>query len=411
MKLGQKFHLTYCSNIHPGETWEEVNRSLATFLPKIRQRLCPNDPFGVGLRLSAQAAETLEKPINLDVFRKFLGEHNCYVFTINGFPYGVFHKARVKEKVYLPDWKDERRLRYTNRLARILAVLLPDNLEGSISTVPGAFKENVCSTKDARQMARAMLEHAVFLHNLRKQSGKTIILALEPEPCCYLETVDETLAFFRDYLSSPEALQWLVRHLGLPLGEAESVVRRHIGVCYDACHMAVEFEEALAALRKFKAAGIKIGKFHLSSALQLEFTGGDGRAEALLRPFVDNTYLHQVVEKSPTGLIRYIDLPEALAQEAKVGRQGKRGEKKEWRIHFHVPIFLREMKDFGTTQDHLVSLIDFLKGDDLCPYLEVETYTWDVLPAEYRNLDTASAISKELSWVRDRILERDRLAE
>ncbi|MFQ5929787.1 MAG: metabolite traffic protein EboE [Acidobacteriota bacterium] len=406
MRLAEKFHLTYSSNIHPGETWEEVERNLATFVPAIRRRLCPEDAFGVGLRLSAQAAKGLERAENLAAFQKFLGEQNCYVFTINGFPYGVFHWARVKEQVYLPDWKDEKRLDYTNRLARILAVLLPaeDDLEGSVSTVPGAFKENVRSEEDAQQMARLMLEHVVLLDKLREQTGKTISLALEPEPCCYLETVDEVLTFFHDYLFSADALHMLVETLALPLAKAESVARRHIGICYDACHMAVEFEEAVEALQKLEDAGIKICKFHISSALRLEFRGGDGQAQAVLAPFVESTYLHQVVEKSSKGLVRYTDLPEALAQEAKAHSQGRQGEKKEWRVHFHVPIFLSEMKNFRTTQDHLVSLIDFLKSNPVCPYLEVETYTWDVLPGEYKHLDTASAISKELNWVRNRIV-------
>ncbi|MDA2928868.1 metabolite traffic protein EboE [Acidobacteria bacterium AH-259-O06] len=405
MKLAQKFHLTYCSNIHPGETWEEVHQNLATFLPAIRQKLCLNGPFGVGLRLSAQAAETLEKRENLMAFQEFLAARNCYVFTINGFPYGVFHRARVKEEVYLPDWKDEARLDYTNRLARILSMLLPDepDLQGSISTVPGAFKREVRSREDVRQMARLMLKQVAVLHALREQTGKIISLALEPEPCCYLETVDEAVAFFQDYVFNPELLQTLVDELGVSPAQAEETARRHIGVCYDACHMAVEFEEAADALGKLKAAGIKICKFQISSALKLHFKEGDGRAEETLLPFAESTYLHQVVEKSQEGLVRYIDLPEGLAEEARARSCPKRGREKEWRVHFHVPIFLGEMKNFGTTQDHLVSLINFLKSDTPCPYLEVETYTWDVLLDEYKTLDTASAIARELAWVRDRI--------
>src|SRR5687768_8575551 len=115
MKVAQKFHLTYCSNIHPGESWAEVSENLATYLPAIRQKLNWDGPFGIGLRLSARAAENLENPQTLSAFQKFLDEQNFYVFTINGFPYGVFHKERVKEEVYLPDWMDEERLRYTNR--------------------------------------------------------------------------------------------------------------------------------------------------------------------------------------------------------------------------------------------------------------------------------------------------------
>lgn len=405
MKVAKQFHLTYCSNIHPGESWEEVRGNLATYLPPIRKNLCPSAPFGVGLRLSAEAAETLDAEEHLREFKEFLSSEDCYVFTINGFPYGRFHRARVKEEVYLPDWKNEARLEYTNRLARILAALLPEDpaLEGSVSTVPGAFKPEVRSSADVWQMSRLLLRHVAFLHTLREETGKTISLALEPEPCCYLETLDEAVAFFRDYLLQREGLQFLSSALGGSPQQAEVVLRRHLGICYDACHMAVEYEEVPEGLGKLRAAGIRICKFQISSALRLQFQSGDGKAEESLLPFAETTYLHQVVERSSEGIVRYTDLPEGLSAEVQSVRTGRRGPKKEWRVHFHIPIFLPDMDQFGTTQDHLVSLINFLKRDALCPYLEVETYTWDVLPQEYKTLDTVGAITRELAWVRDRL--------
>jgi len=405
MRLAQKFHLAYCSNIHPGETWEEIQGNLFTFLPTVRQKLSPTGPFGLGLRLSAQAAETLEKEENLSAFQQFLADHKTYVFTINGFPYGTFHGTRVKEAVYLPDWRDQARLDYTTRLARILAVLLPDqpDLEGSVSTVPGAFKNVVKSNHDVHQMSGLMLKHVAALHTLKEETGKTITLGLEPEPGCYLETVDEVVAFFRDFLFGPEGVQMLAAQLGVSPAEAEAVARHHIGICFDACHMAVEFEAVTDALEKLKAEGIKICKFQITSALRLQFQEGDGHPQATLSQFAEDTYLHQVVEKSPKGTVRFTDLPEALAQEARTQALDRPAREKEWRVHFHVPVFLAEMEHFGTTQDYLVSLIDFLKQDAVCPYLEVETYTWDVLPPQYRTLDTASAIARELAWVRDQI--------
>ncbi|MBI2821496.1 MAG: metabolite traffic protein EboE [Acidobacteria bacterium] len=404
MRLAGSFHLAYCSNIHPGESWQEVSDTLAAFLPQVRRKLCHSGPFGVGLRLSARAAEQLERPANLAAFSDFLADQDCYVFTINGFAHGVFHGQPVKEAVYLPSWMDPARLRYTNRLARILAVL-PGSaaVEASISTAPGAFRRAVRSDQDAREMARLMLAHVAELHRLREQTGRTLLLALEPEPCCYLETVDDAVAFFNERLFSRPGLQTLAGELGMTLPQAEEAARRHIGLCYDACHMAVAFEDPRASLARIKAAGIRIGKFQISSALKLRSVAGDGRVEKALRPFAESTYLHQVVEKSGKDLVRYADLPEALAAEAAAaGRPGDRRQTREWRVHFHVPIFLAEMKNFGTTQDHLISLIELLKQETPSSYLEVETYTWDVLPAEYKTLDTASAIARELAWVRDR---------
>ena len=399
MKIAETFHLTYCSNIHAGESWAEVSQNLATYLPQIRQKLNWVGPFGIGLRLSARAAANLENPQTLRAFQEFLDEQNFYVFTINGFPYGVFHKERVKEEVYLPDWMDEERLRYTNHLAGILASLLPGDpqLQGSVSTVPGAFKQRIQSRADVLRMAQNMLRHVAFLRDLNQQTGKIISLALEAEPCCYMETVDEVLAFFRDYLFNPDVLERLTGELAVPLTVPD--VRRHLGICYDACHMAVEFEEPASAINRIKEAGISIYKFQISSALRIRFKAGDGSAAELLAPFVEGIYLHQVVEKSRNGLTRYTDLPEGLSEEARAGGR----HEKEWRIHFHVPVFLDEMKNFSTTQDHLVSLIDLIKRDPVCPYLEVETYTWDVLPVGYRTLDVASAVARELAWVRNRI--------
>ncbi len=404
MKLQRGFHLTYCSNIHPGETWEEVRANLVRYIPELRTRMGLSEPLGIGLRLSAQAAEVLAQPEELERFARFLQEAEAYVFTINGFPYGVFHGARVKEEVYLPDWKDEERLRYTGQLARILATLLPDEpgLEGSISTVPGAFKTEVKSEDDVRRMALLMLRQVAQLYHLRMETGKLLTLAIEPEPCCHIETTAEAIGFFQKYLCAPEALDALAVDLNISRDAALQAVHEHLGLCYDACHMAIEYEEPAQALRDIAAAGIKICKFQISSALRLTFRPGDGRARQLLTPFSESTYLHQVVERSPAGLVRYTDLPEALERADRAPASGP-NRPVEWRVHFHVPIFLEEMKQFQTTQDYLVRLFDQIKHRSPCPYLEVETYTWDVLPTEYKTMNVADAIARELNWVRSQV--------
>src|SRR5258706_4491053 len=171
MKVGDGFHLTYCSNIHPGETWEAMNDALRTSLPRIREILGYRGAMAVGLRVSAQAAAELDQQATLERFHEFLRAGNYYVFTINGFPYGAFHGERVKERVYLPDWRARERLEYSNSLARILAALLAghDDIEGSVSTVPGAFRAAIEGDDDARTIATNFLRHAVFLVRLRQQ--------------------------------------------------------------------------------------------------------------------------------------------------------------------------------------------------------------------------------------------------
>jgi sugar phosphate isomerase/epimerase len=394
MNVAGGFHLTYCSNIHPGETWSEVSSALATSLPRVRGLLGFEGPFAVGLRLSAQAAEALEAPSALAAFRDFLREGNYYVLTINGFPYGAFHGQRVKEQVYRPDWRNAARLEYANRLARLLAALLSDrpDIEGSVSTVPGAFRANVTGDADVTVMATQMLRHAAALVLLREQTGVTVTLAIEPEPACYIETVDDAIAFFHARLFDAAAVARVARDARVTMTVED--VRRHVGICFDACHMAVEFEEPGGALRRLREAGIRVCKVQISSALRIDRE--DEAAMRALVPFAEGTYLHQVVERSTSGLTRYVDLPEALAATTIPAAV----QSSEWRVHFHVPIFLSAMNSFDTTQADLVAVLDALKRDPVCPYLEVETYTWDVLPAEYRTSDVCTAIARELTWVR-----------
>lgn len=398
MRIGQ-FHLTYCSNIHPGETWPDVRAALTTNLPLVRQALPADGPLAIGLRLSARAAEALEAAAELSAFRRFLEDGRYYVFTINGFPYGAFHGRRVKEDVYLPDWRDERRLEYSNRLARILASILPDDpsVVGTVSTVPGAFKREVRHRRDVERIASLLLRHAAELKALREVTGRTIMLALEPEPACFIETTAEAVAFFREYLFDATVR----RQLGaaLPVALDEEDVRRHLGLCYDACHMAVQFEEVADSVQAIQSAGITVGKIQLSSALQVAVPPDGGDVFARLAPFAEDTYLHQVVQRVGTDLTRFTDLPEALAE----ARDAAHPDGSEWRVHFHLPIYLDRVPSLETTHRQLEELLRLLKRNPFCPYLEVETYTWSVLTPELRTADLPAAIARELAWVRERL--------
>lgn len=359
MKVGAA-HLTYCTNIHPGESWDEVRTNLETHVLAVKQRVCPDAPFGVGLRLSARAAAELD-PVAL---RRWLDDHGLYVFTLNGFPYGPFHGTPVKQAVYRPDWHEPERVAYTERLADILIELLPDGLTGSISTVPGCFQDRAgASTAMADHLARC----ATYLAALEARTGKRLILALEPEPCCVIETVAQAVAYFVDH----------------------RLDRRHLGLCLDACHAAVEHEQLDVALAALRAAQITIAKVQLGCGLRVAPV--DPAARAALARFAEPVYLHQVVARRGDQLIRFVDLPEALADPRPVD---------EWRIHFHVPVFRARFGTLGSTQADLVGLLAEHARAPIAEHLEVETYTWDVLPPEYRAEPIADAIARELRFVR-----------
>jgi sugar phosphate isomerase/epimerase len=404
MNVRGRFDLTYCSNIHAGESWSDVSRALGAALPSIRRQLRADGPFAIGLRLSDRAAKELEAPEALSEFIAFLRDGNYYVPTINGFPFGAFHGERVKERVYLPDWRDPARVEYSNRLATLLAALLAARhlTEGSVSTVPGAFKGHLRSEADAAEIASSLLEHAAHLAALRERSGVTIALAIEPEPACFIETTAEAVDFFTRYLFDPAFVSaWRDEHRS-SLTVAE--VRTHVGVCFDACHMAVEFEDYAASLAQLDRAGIRIPKFQISSALRITDPSPGSPGRIALEKFAEDTYLHQVVSRSKGRLTRFVDLPDALAG----GPGGSEDPplQEEWRIHFHVPVFLRTMGALDTTQPDLEAVLDLIAARPAPACLEVETYTWDVLPAEYRTAEMSEAIARELAWTRDRIEAR-----
>ena len=388
-------HLSYCTNIHPGESWLEVRDNLERFLVPVRERAAPGRPFGVGLRLSGDSARSLADPAALDELRSFLREHDLYVFTINGFPYGPFHGRPVKEQVYLPDWLDPERLAYTDRLADVLAALLPAGIEGTISTVPGAFAPRVRDDADQARMARALLDHVVHLVRLRTSTGRRVALALEPEPCCFLETIAETVAFFDRHLHSESAVAHVSAGAGLSRAEAEAAIREHLGVCLDACHLAVEFEEPPQVLDALEAAGIRVPKVQVTAGLRAIVREGDEAILDALAAFADDVYLHQVVERRDDGtLARHLDLPQALA----AARAGRGKGTREWRVHFHVPVFRERYGAFEGTQAYVADMIRLVRERAVSEHFEVETYTWDVLPEEFRREGIVAGISREIEW-------------
>jgi sugar phosphate isomerase/epimerase len=386
-------HLGYCTNIHPGESWDEIRANLGRYVPGVKRLVSPDAPFGLGLRLSCIAARQLARPEALAEFADFLRRESLYVFTINGFPYGPFHGTRVKEGVYLPDWRDEARLEYTNLLADLLAQWVPAGTGscGSISTVPGAFRAAVGGASDSQRIAEMLVRLAAHVVQLERRTGRRIVLALEPEPCCLLETVEQTVAFFREHLHSAAAASRLAKLTGLDAAAAARALRDHLGVCLDLCHAAVEFEDPAECLHELEAAGIAVAKIQVTAGLRIPRVTTES-AEALRR-LEDGVYLHQVVERSEDGLARFEDLGAALASD------GWRRRDSEWRVHFHVPVFLGALDGFASTQGFVREALSLHRARSRSPHLEVETYTWSVLPERERSLPVEEAIARELEWV------------
>ena len=386
MKSGHGLHLAYCTNIHRGESWAETLANLERHTLAVRQRVCPEKPYAIGLRLGNEAARELADGKNLLAFRKWLDRHNSYVFTINGFPYGRFHGTRVKEQVYAPDWTSNHRVEYTNRLFEILAQIVPEGIEGSISTVPGSYKEFI-RTKDQERAMRDNLWRCVeHIARLSERSGRTLHLGLEPEPLCYLETSDETARFFEAMRADRPN---------------DSRLNEHLGVNYDTCHLAVEFEEPRDVVRRFQQHNIRLSKLHFSSALKVRPTADTRSA---LKAFADDIYFHQVIERASDGSItRYRDLDVALSPQSAI----RNPQSTEWRIHFHIPLHSRPTSLFDTTSDHLLGVMDLLGASPgLCSHIEMETYTWEVLPPELKNRNVVDQLVAEYEWTLGQLAER-----
>lgn len=384
MKLKHGLHLAYCTNIHRGESWEQTFDALKHHTLAVRDRVARGRPYAIGLRLGADAARQLGDRATLLAFQKWLEREQCYVFTINGFPYGKFHGARVKEQVYAPDWTTRERVDYTNLLFDLLGEIVPPGVEGSVSTVPVSFKEFIRDARQVNEAAANVWRCVEHIEKVSRATGRKLHLGLEPEPLCYLETSEEAVKFFELLRSQ--------RPGDLRLDE-------HLGVNYDCCHLAVEFEHAAEAIGRLRQHRIKISKIHLSSALKVIPTPD---ARAALRAFADDIYFHQVVERLADGsLVRHRDLQDALSDPRATFPST------EWRIHFHIPLHSPPTKLFGNTQDHLLGVLDLVQRDPaMCSHFEMETYTWEVMPAELKNRSVVDQLVAEYDWTLGRLKER-----
>lgn len=394
------FHLTYCSNIHPGESWQEHFSELREHLPAIKKAVRPQGTMGLGLRLSKRAAAELAQPIVLNEFKKWLSEQALYVFTLNGFPYGDFHSTRVKDQVHFPDWSTPERLDYTKQLFEILSELLPAGIEGGISTSPLSYKfwDHKNPASHRKECTEHLLEIADYLSQIENSRGQYMHLDIEPEPDGLLENFEEFLAWYTDELL-PLAERYFHKKYGASALEAHSIIKRHICLCYDICHFALAYQNHAACIARLRKENISIGKIQVSSALKVVLEGGpEERKHSLqmLGEFDESIYLHQVIAQRNDGsLEKFRDLPEFLNRPI-------HPQEREWRSHFHVPIFLADYGRLLSTQNDVLEVMALHHNDPLSKHIEIETYTWNVLPSALQ-LPIQDSIIREIHWLLDQI--------
>ncbi|MFJ5222451.1 metabolite traffic protein EboE [Streptomyces sp. NPDC088400] len=375
---GSTVHLSYCTNVHPAENLEGVLAQLRDHCEPVRKRL-GRDRLGIGLWLARGAAQTLANdPAALRGLRAELERRGLEVVTLNGFPYEGFGAEEVKYRVYKPDWADPERLSHTVELARLLAALLPDDVtEGSVSTLPLAWR-TVFDAPAARAAHKALTVLSERLDALEETTGKSIRIALEPEPGCIVETTADAIRPLTD----------------LP-GD-------RIGICIDTCHLATSFEDPATALDALEAAHITIPKAQLSAALHAEEPHLPEVREAL-GAFAEPRFLHQTRTRTAAGLRGTDDLDEALGGDALP-------DGAPWRAHFHVPLHAPPAPPLTSTLPVLQDALTRLVGgaEPRTRHLEVETYTWQALPPELRPRSRgqlADGIAAELTLARDLLVD------
>jgi hypothetical protein len=389
-------HLTYSTLVHPGDTWEDMWASLVTYVPKVKARFAPRVRFGVSLRLSAKSAERLVSDhAERDKLKKFLADNDMYLYTVNAFPYGPFKNQVVKEQVYEPDWRSEERTRYTMNVAEVLADVVPEDISPSIQSAPLGFKPRVTGPDVVASYTQHVLRVAAHLVALEARTGRTVTLALEPEPYCFLETTDETVAYFTNHVYTGASAMALAKLAGIPVSEAHVALRRHVGVVFDICHQAVVYENIAESLQKLVNAGIPIFKLQEAAAMRVpEVTQ---KIVDTLTRYAKTIYLTQTVEKKDGKLTRFLNLEDAF--KAWQSNPGPR----EWRTHFHVPVFLESLGELGTTRFAIEDALRFHKANPVSRQLEIETYTWDVLPEHLKTGDIVDYVTRELEWVRGQL--------
>ncbi len=379
--------LSYCTNIHPAETWQQTREALHAYVPAIRQELramnspLADKPMGVGLRLSAVAAqELLNAPLEITAFKEWLRAENAHVETMNGFPYGNFHGIRVKENVFKPDWSTPERFEYTCNLFRILAEIGCCSAEKlTVSTLPASHQ---WFQADEERIFARLDAMAGFLNVLSNKAGKLMQLGLEPEPFGHFDDTAGAITFFNELRNR---------------SRRPELIERHLGITYDTCHFAIVNEEASQTLSALAENNIPLCKVQFSNAPQL--TVNKAADLEHLRDFNDGVYFHQTgVQCADGNYLRFADLPQAL----EFANSGMRAADmpSEWRLHYHIPLYAAPLAPLKDTGYMITQTLEYLRAHpEDSPHLELETYTWSVLPHTMKT-GLATQIAREFNFIK-----------
>lgn len=385
MKIGDRW-IGYCTNVHAGADLPTTLDNLQHHAVRVRQILQPEASMGIGLWLSDRTAIDLISQNRVGAFRDWLDAQQLVPFTFNGFPYGNFHQPEVKKLVYLPTWADDARREYSERLVEIQHQLLPEGIPGSISTLPLGWKDETRNPDFLAECTSQLHELVEYLEDFEEKTGRLIHFCLEPEPGCLMQDSRSCVEFFQQYLLGQSSQQ-------------DERTLRYLRVCHDICHSAVMFEEQEEFVHNLISNGIRIGKVQVSSAVHARFAdrSGEEKQQLLneLSRFHEPRYLHQTVIKNQSGEAEFHDdLPQALET-----IRNQLDDIAEARVHFHVPIFLRSFGSLGTSRTEILKCLAATQNlDDLVHY-EVETYAWNVLPAELQPEELAEGIAREIRWL------------
>ena len=397
MDLGNGYgHLTYSMLVHPGDSWSDMKTSLTTYMPEVKKRFSPNAKMGVSFRMAnATVQELLSNPDQRQWLKNYCLENDLYIFTVNAFPFGPFKGQEVKAEVYEPDWTTEARTQYTMNIANILAEVTASDVEPTIQSAPLAFRPKSQSAEYQDKFNENIYRVIAHLMKLEKETGRRVKLALEPEPFCFLETIPETVEWFKKKVYSLSAAERIVELSGQPLAEVFGAVRRYLGVVLDICHQSVQFEDIADDIKQLSEAGIPIYKLQEAAALMVENVTPEIVNE--LKKYTGTIYLSQTNQLLSGNLTRFLNLEDAIAEWEK--NPGPR----QWRTHFHVPVFLKDLGAFQTTRGGIDAALKVHARTPVSTHLEIETYTWDVLPEHLKTGDIIEYVVRELEYVRDEL--------